>query len=903
MVCLPSLVITFSLLLSSCACLNLINAVTNSQGSQSGPAGASPSAAPSTLGAMTIEPVKDTGSLQYQVPQGTPPVPPPGTRKSLTGVVSTGSPVEIGTISVPTAGGDLVIDKTGHPLYGLKLSVPANAYSNPLDFKLSYAPVSGFTFANASPLSPVVRIENGGKSAAKLMTLTIPFTPKPGLTPLGCIFNEKTGTLDALPTLSVAGNTITLATWHFSSTLVVGINITLLTGTIDSGFRPRLDDWEFPNWGSYIAPGGHCTGQSMTAMWYYLTKPDGVSATLWGRYDNNAKAPATPFVWQDDTSAYRFASLVWSEMDWAGKLREMGQQAATNKNDEVTWFLFASSMKITGEPQMVEVWDTVNGGGHALVVYQVTPDALWVADPNYPGDNTRKIEYKNNRFSPYSSAETALEIMQGKGKQYNLVCYVPKLSLSDWEQITAYWEDVKDNTIAANEFPDYEILYQNDKAAWVPLKDNAVVNKQFLPVAAWFPDLNKAYWPAVWMNGSWITLTKDEPAIPLKPGLNRVGFFVQAVSPPPKNIYSYVDFVWLNINAQRLAIEPSRVNGKPGEEYTFTAAAPGVPPGARYEWSVDGKKIEATSASVKLKFPKEANYVVGLRMLDSSGTELGTATADAIIQAAATTLTITPSNLNGETNKEYIFTVSPPPPAGITYQWIFNGYNQTKGTEFRFKWAAEGTFLIRVNAIDSNGKVVGQADANVTLKNVPVAVNNLAVLQATNRLRGDYSIQVYRDDNDYKAKTHTTGVSTQGGHLPWNNDPATYIPITWSGTSFSGKWDGTVGNSKRLHEVSGSVSADGLTLVSLKYTYKRDEGSKDLYQWLDNYSLELSNMPLKYMLSNALVDASGFEIQRYITGMSYEYIVWDHNVQWAYTKWTSPTAVDKSSLKLQFYKM
>ncbi|MBK7303284.1 MAG: hypothetical protein IPI90_08535 [Saprospiraceae bacterium] len=43
----------------------------------------------------------------------------------------------------------------------------------------------------------------------------------------------------------------------------------LFNETQESGFRPGIDDWEYPNQGSYIDLEGHCAGQSLTAMWYY----------------------------------------------------------------------------------------------------------------------------------------------------------------------------------------------------------------------------------------------------------------------------------------------------------------------------------------------------------------------------------------------------------------------------------------------------------------------------------------------------------------------------------------------------------------------------------------------------------------------------------------------------------
>jgi len=91
------------------------------------------------------------------------------------------------------------------------------------------------------------------------------------------------------------------------------ISKTLLQTDIDSGFRPGIDDWQFPNYGSYITTNGNCEGQSLSAMWYYYNQPDGKDLCLYGRYDNNGNQPATPSFWQDDSLAIRFCSVIQSD--------------------------------------------------------------------------------------------------------------------------------------------------------------------------------------------------------------------------------------------------------------------------------------------------------------------------------------------------------------------------------------------------------------------------------------------------------------------------------------------------------------------------------------------------------------------------------------------------------------
>jgi hypothetical protein len=77
-------------------------------------------------------------------------------------------------------------------------------------------------------------------------------------------------------------------------------------GNVDTAFQPGVDDWQFPNHGSIVAPGGHCAGQSIAAMWYYDQQRLAAKApTLYGLYDNNARARGTPQLWQDDAWDHR----------------------------------------------------------------------------------------------------------------------------------------------------------------------------------------------------------------------------------------------------------------------------------------------------------------------------------------------------------------------------------------------------------------------------------------------------------------------------------------------------------------------------------------------------------------------------------------------------------------------
>ena len=118
----------------------------------------------------------------------------------------------------------------------------------------------------------MITVDNGGGYSDELMYVKVPVKVPEGYFAMGFLYDEKTKQLEGMPLVASDANSITVATRHFSSFFISMIEKALLKKDIDSGFCPGIDDWQFTNYGSYIAPGGHCEGQSLSAMWYYCTQ-------------------------------------------------------------------------------------------------------------------------------------------------------------------------------------------------------------------------------------------------------------------------------------------------------------------------------------------------------------------------------------------------------------------------------------------------------------------------------------------------------------------------------------------------------------------------------------------------------------------------------------------------------
>lgn len=499
--------------------------------------------------------------------------------------ITTGAATTLATQQVNTSGGAIIINKPNDPLNGLELDIPSGSYTNSRQFTISSSQVTTHTFgANFNPISPLITVDNGGGYSNEIMSVKIPVKIPSGHFAMGFIYDDQTGRLEGLPTVAQDTNSITIATRHFSkqttsrvsqglgrlSFIISSIDATLLNKDIDTLFRPGIDDWQFTNYGSYIAPGGHCAGQSMGALWYFYEQPDGANLTLYGRYDNNGDQPPTSGLWQDDSLGYRFSSVLQKSSDWDGLARKFTKQIVT-LYDTNTWRLFAYSMLLTGQPQMTEIWNTTIGGGHAMVVYRIFQGKLYVSDPNYPADTGRGIEYSNGKFTPYNSGANATDIANGNGKAYDLIAYLAVTAVIDWDNIGTHWTELKGKTIGNNYFPSYKIIYIDDKNQSHDLVDGYESSKKLIYITSTSNDATTTI--SIYRDGNWLSFDAAGN-IELNPGNNRLGIYIQG---SVNGNWQYIDFKYINVKFSAPVITSiSPDSGKVGDTVTITGTGFGA---------------------------------------------------------------------------------------------------------------------------------------------------------------------------------------------------------------------------------------------------------------------------------------------------------------------------------------
>ena len=563
---------------------------------------------------------------------------PANTASGVEGTLSLGDSTELAAVTIAESGGTITVGDEGGALEGLALQVAEDSYDAPRDFAISFRPITGHDYDDRiNPISPLITVENGGDYADRVMSVKVPVQVPDGHFAMGFFYDGQTGELEGMPLLDDDGASITVGTRHFSDFFISSIlESVLLNITVDSGFRPGVDDWQFANYGSYAAQGGHCAGQSIAAMWYYYERKLKGEPALYGRYDNYlSDEEQTPDLWEDDNLAYRLASTVHSDLHW-DTLGFNLFLALEGTNDPLQMLAFAYALHVTHAPQFVGLTDTVNGGGHAIIGYKVEGGNIWVADPNYPGVKSAegKIEYVDGAFRPYRSAPRA----DSDPTSYDKIGYYAVSAMVDWEAVGARFAEMESGAVGDEYFPAYALRGLSlSELAEAPLVDGVA-----------FPDNKFAVrepgsdWRVgVYRAGNQLGSGRGE-VVTLQPGDNKLGIALSRETGKKdrdgKDILGYVDFYRVTVVYNQVEISPNPVTGNAGDDLRMTATMPARVENARYVWDYgDGTPNEDLSLSSMHVWAEAGEYPVNLSVYDAKDRLIGLGQAVAKIGASTGT--------------------------------------------------------------------------------------------------------------------------------------------------------------------------------------------------------------------------------------------------------------------------
>jgi hypothetical protein len=461
--------------------------------------------------------------------------------------------VQVG--SVPGGGGAVTVANPAHALNGLTLTVPAAVYPGGTVVTIRSAPIQQHSYgALVRPITPLITIENGGaRVAGGAMTLTIPVQVAAGESALALAYARDSGRLEVLSPLDATDTTLTvnltqcrppvdLAAPAPSSggidILAVAVADAQLPATVDSGFRPGVDSWQFPNDGSLLTPGGQCLGWSTTALYYYLVRRGSPAQSLYNRLDNSdGLGWATPLLWQDDTRALRLAVAAQYAEDqhWSSYLSTLPQPPG-GRFASLSWLACRYAIALTGEPQLFFLYDGA-GRAHVVIAYRASGTTLALADPAYPASTTRATTFGAGGFASYDG--------------YTAFHYASRSTAIDWAQIAALWQQCDAGTVGQSLLPATGLEWRNDAGQWTRVTGPLTTQQatvtlrpvvQGIDAPGWI-----AYTRAQQALDTQVVSDENGRGYPLALGENTLGMHILAIQVRQAG-WSWVGFQWVTVN-------------------------------------------------------------------------------------------------------------------------------------------------------------------------------------------------------------------------------------------------------------------------------------------------------------------------------------------------------------------
>lgn len=580
------------------------------------------------------------------------------------GEIEVGDFSEIINNNVSPDGGTITYTKNGDSLNGLMLSVPKGSYSSNRNLKIEIAPVKKHTFGEQFvPLTPLIRVSNGGGYSDSIMTLEIPITLPEGYFPMAFYYDNETGELEGIPTGAITDDRIYIGTRHFdgkslsdgktsiiqatqtyADLIVAAVKLGDLNKLLTTGYLPGVDDWEFTNRGSYIAPAGHCAGQTITSMWYYSVKKLKENKhSLYAYYDEiGYGVPDT--MWKDNPMGYRFASVVQKQYEindvnlivdkWFKKFDNIGKKRFTK--DSLHYLSLMYAFNTIKKPQLVVIFSS-QGGGHALVAYKGGNGIINIADPNYPGISTREIEFINGNFIPYMSGDNADDL----GKPFEDINYAAKSALVDFKDIETAWQDFEQHKIGDGYFPNVQLEYRNENNEFVPAPDPLVFTGDSVILRCVCTTCSITYTNKTILlelvdeKGKILAYSDANGLLKVIPDnlIPRYGLTIFGYPQNPQN-KKYIDFKWLTLTNQKFEIVavdkdsiPIKKAGDINKEYNFKINGYGkLPLSPKFVWdfgdnsSLITKYGKDTTASHT--YIKEGTYNIKVKIYNNDNSTL-----------------------------------------------------------------------------------------------------------------------------------------------------------------------------------------------------------------------------------------------------------------------------------------
>lgn len=575
-------------------------------------------------------------------------------RDAVTGgstALRTGAFEELGSSSIGSAGGSVEVNKPGHAMNGLRITVPASALSQTEQFRISSAPVLGHTFGEKfRPVTPVISIENGGSESSRMIRVRIPLTV-PASTPVTAwYYDPENGTLDPIVTAERGAQYVEIGVRHFSMIVVSEFqkDYFLQGGGYASFFDPTLHGWSFENVGTSVCPGGICAGMSIGAAHVYKNFKATITLKPW--FDNNRLWFATPTLWQDDADGLQFVTAAHKKFfidRWVDRSELVNDYLDAPKTDNV-WNLI-HALVLLNQPQMLYIRVRNETNAHAIVAYgyTITPAQVQfkVYDPNYR-DATGIItfDFAEGDFLPYTSSTNAGALRDGVTFNYNDICFLPTSTLCAPKEVDRLLALANNHRAGDGVFPKYRLEATDPSQPSRPaivLTDIPSSGTYTIP----YPIMTLSIVPVnttqqfklelvTKVAGSSTYRISDAAPVTLGAEETLLGVLVWARANATAD-WRWSGFHWLRLNHRSFWLEPAAVTGTTSAPVTFTARSNGSV-GTNYAivWNFGDGSPEITVTKdtiVRHTYTKTGDFDVTAILRDATGAKVAVARGTARI--------------------------------------------------------------------------------------------------------------------------------------------------------------------------------------------------------------------------------------------------------------------------------
>ncbi len=495
------------------------------------------------------------------------------------GMLITGPFVLVSDFRVYGSEAVLTYDNTASPLSGFRLIVPAGAFDVATTWKLSYAEIRAHRYTSIfHPVTPLIRLENGGMYATRPMRLRIPIELPDSVLPVAFRYDNVSGILEALPPVSRTPAYLEVLIRESSEIVVSAISYRELRGLggYDMGFDPFCDGWAFPNYPTINTRGGFSPGMSIGAAWYFERYRG--NPPIEAAFDNKRYDFGTSEIWEDDATGIDLCVRVQGLFERANSSWIYGEGFSLQDPIWITsgWDQFWTicyALMLTGRPQslLLRVKSDPTKPVHVMLVHGWHFDEafgmgrLLVYDPNNINDKRNEIRIASgfDELGPIETATNSMELSQGILTSYDMIRFMPWSILYDHRTLLREWKNSAATLLTNGAYTSFEVFaipVDTTIHERVKLRDLAAVARIELPFTAFRiivessdPDYDH---PVVFTHSSG---TGERVIIPWRSiiSLDSIGTdtligvymfeFKLNPTPPPLTIASWAGFRWYRL--------------------------------------------------------------------------------------------------------------------------------------------------------------------------------------------------------------------------------------------------------------------------------------------------------------------------------------------------------------------